>query len=413
MDIKLGYLVPEFPGQTHIFFWRELKVLREQGIDYEILSTRMPAQEIISHKWAKDIIPETTYLFPLKPTELLGLMPTLFRAGPKKLWQCLQASLFSPELTFSDRIKTTALILVGAHMARIAKERQINHIHAHSCANAANIAMFCKMLGGINYSITLHGGLKDYGSNQKNKWRHSSFAIVITKKLHQEVTQLLSGYLPNNVVIAPMGVEISKFSRPEPYQPWNEGDTLKIFSCGRLNPCKGHDDLIRAASLIKKEGIPVCLTIAGEDDSGTGDYKRKLISLIDELNLTDEVKLIGAVPEERIIHELCSSHIFALASLGEPLGVAIMEAMAAEVPTIATSGGGVTELIDTGVHGILVSPKHPDEIFEAIKCIIRDPAFAKSISQAAKQRVAEEFHIGRSASVLIEQIKLANQDSSI
>jgi glycosyltransferase involved in cell wall biosynthesis len=73
-----------------------------------------------------------------------------------------------------------------------------------------------------------------------------------------------------------------------------------------------------------------------------------------QLRLDDSVVLLGAVSEEVVRKELSEAHAFVLGSLAEPLGVAIMEAMAMRVPVGVTGAGGVAELVDDGVDGLLV-----------------------------------------------------------
>ena len=60
--LPLGYLVPQFPGQTHIFFWRELAELERLGVTPHILSTRPPPKGLISHEWSQSAMARTTYL---------------------------------------------------------------------------------------------------------------------------------------------------------------------------------------------------------------------------------------------------------------------------------------------------------------------------------------------------------------
>ncbi len=267
MTTKIGYFVPEFPGQTHIFFWRELKQLRELGFDPEIVSTRMPPKSIVSHNWSAKAMNETTYLFP--PT-LFGAVTAIWKiiqCGPFA-WGRVMKAIFSAEApTFKCRLRLLLLMMLGARMAHLAQKRKWDHIHVHSCADAANISMFAKLLSNIPYSMTLHGPVEDYGLNQRQKWQHSKFSIVITQKLLREVESELGDYLPESVPVAPMGVELSTFERKVPYEAWTGSGPFKIFSCGRINPCKGHEYLTRAVAALQKRGIDARLKIAGASDS--------------------------------------------------------------------------------------------------------------------------------------------------
>ena len=111
-----------------------------------------------------------------------------------------------------------------------------------------------------------------------------------------------------------MGVDPAIFRRTENYAPWKGIGPLRLFSCGRLNPVKGHQDLVKAVSLLKKSGVNVYLEIAGEDEVGGKGFHRELEMLITNLQLTDIIVLLGAVDEARVLEGMRTAHLFILAS---------------------------------------------------------------------------------------------------
>lgn len=407
MKAQIGYFIPEFPGQTHIFFWREIKALEAMGSDIDIVSTRRPPAKIMSHTWTVDAQKRTSYLFP--PTQnLKKIFLELILCGVQGWFRCLRAILNAKGVSVSGRLRLLALAFIGAELSHLARSRGWKHIHVHSCADAANVAMFASLLSKLPYSITLHGPLTDYGLNQKQKWRFAAFGIVITQKLYEEVNQTLAGYLPKKVEVAPMGVDPFVFSRKKPYSAWHENGSCRIFSCGRLNPCKGHADLISAIDMLRKQGINAELEIAGEDEQGGNGYHKELEQLIQNLGLKDFIRLLGAVSEDTVRQSLEKTHVFVLASLHEPLGVAIMEAMAMEVPVIVTRAGGVKELVDEGINGLLVEPQQPVQLAAAIAKLLEDPELSIRLGKAGREKVTRYFHSNRSAEVLLSEIGLFN-----
>jgi len=394
MTTRIGYFIPEFPGQTHMFFWREMEALREGGVVPEVVSTRLPDRAIMSHTWAEQARKETAYLFPPTFGSILGGCWTLLRAGPVGWWRTL-AAWCSAE----GKFRLLPLLFVGAQLAWLAARRGWRHVHVHSCANSAIIAMFANRLRKLSYSITLHGPLRDYGPNQKLKWVHSSFAIVITKKLMGEAREQLAGSLPPRIDLAPMGVDLKKFESAGSYRPWDGNGPVRLFSCGRLNPCKGHDDVVKAVARVREQGLDVRLHIAGEDDTG-GGMRRLLEQLKTEHRLTVAVVLLGAVSEDVIRKELSEAHAFVLGSLEEPLGVAIMEAMAMRVPVVVTGAGGVPELVTDGEDGLLVPAREPARMAESLLKLLRDPGLASRLSESGRRKIETSFHSGVSAAVL-------------
>jgi len=397
--MKIGYFVPEFPSQTHAFFRRELEALRALGVEGELVSTRRPRAGLASHSWAPQAIKETTYLFPAKPGAVLRALAELLRAGRRGRRQWV-AALRSAGCPSGGRARMLGLALLGAQLAATARRGGWSHVHVHSCADSANIALFASMLSGVTYSLTLHGPLEHYGANQEQKWSNARFALVVTRTLLREVQGVLAGHLPGIVEAAPMGVDIAAFRRREPYRPWDGRGPLRVFSCGRLNPGKGHHDLIRSIAGVRADGLDARLLIAGEDDSPGGGYRKMLARLIEELSLAGCVDLPGAVSQERVVEELERAHVFCLASHNEAIGVATMEAMAMEVPAVVTGVGGVPELVTDGVDGLLVEPGAPDRMAEGILRIANDPKLARGLGAAGRRKVTESFHSGVSAQVI-------------
>ncbi|WP_297778842.1 exopolysaccharide biosynthesis GT4 family glycosyltransferase EpsE [uncultured Roseovarius sp.] len=388
--LNLGYLVPQFPGQTHIFFWREIANLERLGAVPHLLSTRPPPPGLVSHDWSDAAIARTTYLGrPTAGHALTGLL----RAPWSAILRERQGGEFVKDV----------LICLPAARALIAecRARGIGHVHAHSCGRAALICALARLMGGPSYSLTLHGALSDYGPGQGFKWRHASFATIITHRLMAEMRDVLGPDLPADVMVQPMGVDTEDFKRDTPYLPPAPGAPLRLFSCGRLHRVKGHQDLLSALRLLLDRGIDVQLDIAGEDDAGGTGYRAELQDHLEKLNLGSQARLLGAISGAEVRRHLLAADVFVLASWHEPLGVAYMEAMACGVPTIGTDAGGVRELIDPGESGLLVSPKSPQGLAEAIATLADDPALCARLSETGRARVVQDFRSSQGAETLI------------
>jgi colanic acid/amylovoran biosynthesis glycosyltransferase len=393
---RLGYLVPEFPRQTHIFFWRECEQLRKRGVEPVFLSTRRPPPADCPHAFRDEAAAATHYLFPPPLTSLFDLLirPVgVLRA--LRYWLTLKDS-------FKERLKYLGLLVCGAHLVGHGRRHGITHLHVHSCAYALAAAAFAQRLGGPTYSLTLHNPLVDHGHHQRQKWRYAQFAIVVTQRLLDEVKRELAGDLPPTYV-APMGVDLDRFQRSVAYEPAQPGVPVRLFTCGRLNPGKRQDLLIRATGLLRAEGIDARLVIAGEDlDSGTGQFRRDLESLVAELHLGEYVQLPGAMSEADVRRELESTHVFGLSSDTEALGVVLVEAMAMRVPVVTTDVGGTTELVKSGENGLAVPPRDPVALAEAIRRIATDPALAQRFSIGGRLTVEVGFGSSKSAEAIVK-----------
>ncbi|MFV1876822.1 exopolysaccharide biosynthesis GT4 family glycosyltransferase EpsE [Nioella sp.] len=392
---KIGYLVPQFPGQTHIFFWREILELEKRGVIVDLMSTRLPPAGLVAHDWSEQAMARTTYL---GKADVLAGLSALTRLPYREL-------LTEARAEGKAMLKDIAVSIPAAQrLIRHCRARGIAHVHVHSCGRAALIAAIARRMGGPRYSLSLHGPLSDYGTGQRFKWRHADFASIITEKLKAEMLADMPEDLPARLFIQPMGVDTDVLTPTGPYPPVAEGEPLRLFSCGRLNIVKGHQDLMAAVRLLRDQGRDVQLHIAGQDDDGGSGYRKVLEARIAELGLADHVRLLGAVDAGRVRDEIRAAHLFVLASWHEPLGVALMEAMSCGTPTIGTNAGGVPELIRDGVDAVLVPPKSPEALAGAIAALADDPDRCAQLSIAGRERIVSGFHSGRGAEMLIEGV---------
>ena len=135
MSLTLGYLIPEFPSQTHIIFWREISLLREMGHRVVIYSTRRPPPDSCPHAFAETASAETRYTFPPLPGAALTLT-----TRPVRVLRALHYIASLSESSIKDRIKKLGLMLCAAGLVHDASKQGVGHIHVHSCAEAAHIA---------------------------------------------------------------------------------------------------------------------------------------------------------------------------------------------------------------------------------------------------------------------------------
>jgi glycosyltransferase involved in cell wall biosynthesis len=397
MKARIGYLVPEFPGQTHTWIWRDRRALAELGVEADLVSTRRP--KLIVHAWAEEAQRLTHYLVPLSARDVRATVRALVAAGPKALARCLLVPLEIKGMTAKQRLRLAALIVIAGRFAALAKERGWSQMHVLSAGDAAHVAAFASYMTGINYSLTLLAPLEGYGPNQQEKWQDASFALVMSEKLLAEVHEKLGDAAPEQIAIAPMGVDIDHANRAAPYEPWRPGQPCRIYTCGRLHPVKGHKYLFEALALLVAKGYPVKLQVAGGEESASG-YREGLDKQLAELGLEKSVEFLGAVTEERHRQAIQDAHVFVLASLDEGISVAAMEAMAMRTPTIVTDVGGMRELVTAGEDALMVPAKDPSALAEAIASVLDDPAFALRLSEQSRQKVATKFHHRRSAEAL-------------
>ncbi len=389
---RIGYLVPRFPGPTHPAFWREVRALEAQGMEIVLLSTDPPRPAERVHPWSDDARARTTYLS-------RGVLGGL-RALPALPW---------PDLRGSERgFRGDLLRALGPARALVAAAERhgVRHVHVQTTGRAALIAALSERMGGPSYSLTLHGPLSEDGPGQNFKWRGARFGLVVTRRLLAEVKTVLRDDRPARLVVQPMGVETAVFRRDGPYLPPAPGQPVRLFACGRLEPARGMQDLLAALRGLLDRRVPATLRIAGDDGEDGRGFRQVLRARSAELRLSDHVEFLGAVGEDRVLAELLAAHVFVLPSHQEPLGVALMEAMACGLPVVGTAAGGVRELVTHGVDGLLVPPRRPLALAGAVEHLVRTPALALTLAMAARARVERDFDSSRGATTLMRELGL-------
>lgn len=388
--MRIGYLVPEWPGQTHAFFWREMTALRELGHSVHPFSTRRPPENACLHAFAKKAHETTHYVYPPRARQTARILAT----RPQGSIAALSYAASLPESSLSGRLKVAALLGCAADLAAKCEELSIDHLHVHSCANAAHIAAMARLLGGPRYSLTLHGDLPVYGSDHRQKMQRASFVSVVTRPLRQQVLSA-TDLSEDRVPVVWMGVDTDRF-KPKASHP-QEAGTFTIVTVARLNAAKGHSYALSALKRVRDAGIDARYTIVGE-----GPHRAEIERTVAELRLVDAVDFRGNCSEEEVLALLQSADAFVLPSvgLGEAAPVSVMEAMSCGVPVICSRIGGTEDMITDGESGLLIQQKDTDGLAHAIESLARDPELRVRIGNGAREQALRAFDYRVAASRL-------------
>jgi colanic acid/amylovoran biosynthesis glycosyltransferase len=387
----LGILIPEFPNQTHIFFWREIECLREMGIKVVLLSTRKPEPGACRHEFGPAAAAETHYVYPPAIGAIAASLGK-FPAGISYLAGLKESSI-------SRRARGMGLLACAADLLAESRRRGITHIHCHSCADAAHVVALCRILGGPSYSLTLHGDLPVYGTDHRSKFARAACVTCAGPHLIAQITQ--QGVAPESVISNWMGLDTDHFSPREKRNA--QAGRLDLVTVARLHACKGHRFAIAAVRRAVDQGLDVRYTLAGQ-----GPEEQNLRKLIAELNLGDRVKLLGTQSEGEVLALLQRSDAFVLASvgMGEAGPVSLMEAMSCGLPAICSIIGATPQMMTDGVEGMLVKQEDVDGLTSAIGRLARDPELRQAMGAAARKRAIAEFDRRATAKRLVDFIEL-------
>lgn len=186
------------------------------------------------------------------------------------------------------------------------------------------------------------------------------------------------------------GIDINHFD-PNRFEE-STSEEFHVGTAALINPRKGLEDFIDAAALVLNERSDVRFTIAGEPARENDlEYKAELERRIAEHGIENHLEFLGWVEDmPAYLHTL---DVFVLPSLNEGIPGAIREALAMEVPVVATDVGGTSEVVRDGETGFLVEPENPDSIAEAIGDLLANLDTRVEMGTRGRKLIKSEFSI--------------------
>jgi len=277
------------------------------------------------------------------------------------------------------------------------------HIHVHFASRSLSLGLMIGILTGLPVSCTVHAFdifTRSPGSLQMRLGK-CKFIAAISQFNVEYLRNTCGKSVADLCHVVHCGIDAEKFSsvsrQPEPG---------RIICVCRLSPKKGLDVAIRACAKLRDNNVKFLFEIAGD-----GPQRRALEELIGRLHLEDSVKLLGAMPNDQLMQLFSRACVFLLPCIKIPNGdmdgipVAIMEAMACEVPIVSTAISGIPELVEDGVTGRLAPEKDDDTLAQILKELLEDMDKIEQFGKAGRERVLKDFSIYQNAAKLRELIE--------
>ena len=263
-------------------------------------------------------------------------------------------------------------------------------------------------LGGVrrvaahvgNYP-TMHGAALHKFRAQVQLGRAATTALVCCSRYVQEGVMARFGVDPGETAVVYNGVPVAAFAaRAAAARRQHKASRFRIGMVASLEPHKDQPTLIRAAGRLMRRGLDCEVWLIGE-----GSRRRELEALIAAEGLSDRARLLGM---RRDVPELVGQlDLFVFATTpDEGLGVALIEAMAAGVPVVASDVGACREVLDDGALGLLVPPGDPVALADAIERVRDEPETAAARVERARRKAYEVFDAERMAAAYAELLCL-------
>ncbi len=405
--MTISYLAPEFGALSSTFVYREVAELRERGYSVQTLSTRHPADSVISAE-AIPFVEQTEYLedrgVAAKLFDVVFVLATKPSVFLRTFVTLVRDSISCATSRPIDRVKLYWHFVQGCTVSRRLHAAESVHLHAHFAHVPTSIAMYGSMLAQVSFSFTAHANdLFERGVALREKVRRASFVACISDYNRRLLVDM--GCDGTKLHIVRCGVDSRAY-------PMREAKVMSnppsISLVARLVEKKGVDVLVRALELLRDRGVAFHATIVGE-----GPLEDAIRRRIRVASIEGSVHMMGAQPQELVREIFLNTDVFVLpcveAKSGDMDGipVVLIEALALGVPVVSTTVSGIPELVESGVSGDLVSSGDPEALADALDGLLADPARAERYSSAGRAIVENEFELANNVDRLVRLIERA------
>lgn len=384
----LAYITGCYPRATDTFIQREVQGLRALGWQVHTFSVR---RSDASHDVSDFIRSEklaTQYLLPLPWLRLLGANLGFALRQLRHYLQTLALAHRTARPGLRGWLYNMVYFQEAVVLALALRKQGVQHLHNHLGDASGTVAMLAAELAGIGYSITVHGPHLFFDPlhwSLPDKLRRSRFIACIS---HYCQSQLMLFSKPEDwarLAIVHCGVDPDQYT----VQPIRCSATQLLY-VGRLAAEKGLLILLESLHQLRNMRVPVYLTLVGD-----GEDRDLLLQRVAQLELSDMVHFAGFANEAGVRAHLQAADVFVLPSFAEGVPVSLMEAMACGVPVVSTYVGGISELVEPDVTGMLVPASDATALAQALVKLLTNPELRQELARKGRARVEEQYHLGR------------------
>lgn len=287
-------------------------------------------------------------------------------------------------------------------------------------------ALYLKDMLGLPFVITFHalGKVRRSFFGEEDSWGDERMifeqkiiesAEMVISLCPQDKEDLLNLYeiSPQKIRMLPCGFspDFWKITQHKARSLLNfPQDQFILLNVGRMVPRKGVDNVVEAVALLQESNIHVKLVVVGGDeeiaDPECTPEIGRLIQLATARGVQDQILFAGRKNRSELKHFYCAADVLVTTPWYEPFGITPLEAMVCGIPVIGSRVGGIKYTVQEGETGLLVQPKNPQDLAQAILKLYRDPELRKKFAEKAPIR-ASQFgwdHIAASILFLYEEV---------
>jgi glycosyltransferase involved in cell wall biosynthesis len=378
---SVAYLSNQFPEPIEPYVWEEIYELRKRGCRVVPCSMRRPT--VLSAELAA-MESETLYVLPLRLKHVLGaslLLLCNFSRIADLAWRAIRG----PE-SFTRRLRTLAHTCLGAYLAILLRKKRIGHIHVHHGYFSSWTGMVASRFLNAGFSMTLHGSdLLLRADYLDAKLANCRFCITVSDFNRKYILERYPDINPSKVLVHRLGIDLNLW---QSHSCNPKTDCFSILSVGRIHRVKNYGFLVLACRVLKTRGMRFRCVIAGD-----GEDRTRLEQLVRELDLEQEVVILGNVARRQLPELYEAADVVVLTSLSEGIPVTLMEAMAMERIVLSPAITGIPELVEPGKTGFLYAPNSMEDFLAKLALIrtARRPSL-NALRSASRRHVEWNFN---------------------
>jgi glycosyltransferase involved in cell wall biosynthesis len=319
-----------------------------------------------------------------------------FKSGGELLPKLTELGLVPVEFPLRGSLVQPNTAWQIARMARLCKRERVSVVHAHDFySNVIGVA--AASMAGIA-SIASRRDLAHWLSGTQRRalrvtCRLADVVVANAAAVADQTAREL-GVSDDKLTIVPNGIDVARFDleafrTPDPLLPAAAMEVPRVAMVASMHrPDKGHDDLLRAAALLKQRGRRAHWLLVSD-----GALRAALQADARALGLDDDVLFLGR--RDDVPSVLVRSDLVVHPSWSEGFPNAVLEAMCAARPVVATRVGGIPEVMVDGDTGLLVDPHAPEALAAALERLLDDPLAAHAMGLRGRRRVESVYSLDK------------------
>jgi len=395
--VKIAYLINSYPYASLTFVRREIHALEKLGHTVARLAIRTPDHEVVDALDKREM-ELTHHVLNQGKLKLVGAAFAEFLRNPVQFTKAKMAALKMGMRSKRGLMHHIIYLIEACHVKQWLAKNEVDHLHVHFGTNSATVARLVHLLGGHQYSFTIHGPEEwdDQTSlSLEEKMLDAAAVIGISNYTIAQMRRRLPVEQWDKLHLIHCTIEAEGFENP----PEIPADSKLLVCTARLSPQKGQFTLLSAAKVLKDRGVDFELAVLGG-----GEMLEILQKRIDDEGLQDCVKLHGWVAGEVVRDHLERARALVLPSYAEGLPVAIMESLAMKRPVITTYVAGIPELVKKDVNGWLVPPCDVESLADAMQeALSVEPQKLEAMGTDGRARTLAE-HTPATEAVKLEEV---------